>query len=172
VRIIPGFENYPIELNSPVQPLQFALEEFYQLQMTPEAYGVTQTIELKTLAEAELELQVASLNQRVKEAEQRIAHLEDGGHPSIAVLTDLDPFEYEVAKPIYVSIEPDGVEYLATFTDACIAASGETQADAIENLKDMIVLLYEDLSEEPEGRLGPSPQHQLAVLKRFLTPRA
>jgi predicted RNase H-like HicB family nuclease len=148
------------------------MEDFAQLFASSHgAFTETFSFEIKTPAEAQLELQLAALSQQFTEIQQRVSHIEDCGQPCVVVLTDLHPFDYDASRPIYITVEPDGAEFLATFTDANISASGETQGDAVENVKDLIVAHFEDLSSEPVGRLGPGPTHQLAVLKRFLIPR-
>ena len=57
---------------------------------------------------------------------------------------------------------------VATFFDANINASGETPQDAIANLKDMLIALYERLGKEPRRNLGKGPSQQLAVLQQIM----
>jgi hypothetical protein len=114
--------------------------------------------------------EIATLKTEFLGLNSRLSKIERGGAPCIATITDFYPSSYEAVKPLYVSIDSDGDEFVATFHDADVAASGETHTEALCNLKDFIVTLFEDLSSDDAGPLGPGPMRQLEVLKRFLTP--
>ncbi len=68
-------------------------------------------------------------------------------------------------------IRPVGDGFVATFFDANVNASGDTESEAFENLKDMLVATFTEFRRLGEERLGAEPARQLAVLKRFLPPR-
>ena len=63
-----------------------------------------------------------------------------------------------------VVIQPLGDEHLATFFDANINASGETQEEAFANLKDVLLGTFQMLERMAESQLGPGPKRQRAVL--------
>ena len=81
----------------------------------------------------------------------------------IVPITTFDPEPFELFKEILVVVQPDDDSFVATFFDANINASGNTQVDAVANLKDMMVSLFDVLEKEP--KLGKTPAHQLAVLR-------
>lgn len=80
----------------------------------------------------------------------------------------LDPEPLDVLAPIEAVIRPSDGGFVATFFDANVNASGETETEAFENLKDMLVATFEEFSALGSERLGPEPARQLAVLRRFI----
>ena len=74
----------------------------------------------------------------------------------------------EVIQPILAVVqEEDGTCFVASFVDANINASGETQLEAVEMLKDMISSSFQ-LFLTREAVLGDEPKRQLAVLRHFV----
>jgi len=104
----------------------------------------------------------------------RVATLEaavpkaDTGRPIIVPVETFLPEPYELLKPFHVVVQPYEVEYVATFFDANIGATGDTQEEAVANLKDTILMLYERLCELREGQLGPEPRRQRRILQSLL----
>jgi predicted RNase H-like HicB family nuclease len=88
--------------------------------------------------------------------------------PIVVVIDTLTPEPYEVLQPFHVTLQLVDDEYVATFFDANISASGETQEEALHNLKDMIVAFFENLLEYEESQLGPDLVRQLKVLNKFI----
>ena len=87
-----------------------------------------------------------------------------------AVICSLAPEPYELSKGIPVTIQGADDEWTATFFDANIAISGDTQEEAVDNLKGLIVDTLESLVED-EAILGPGPARQLATLRDFIQRR-
>jgi predicted RNase H-like HicB family nuclease len=116
----------------------------------------------------ESRMESAALRQQLGALSQRLTRIERGGLPIIAVVNDFFPHDLEVQKPIHICIEPDNEEFIATFHDADVSASGETHAEALCNLKDIIAMLFEDLTAEDPAVLGPGPLRQFEVLKRYI----
>jgi predicted RNase H-like HicB family nuclease len=83
-------------------------------------------------------------------------------------ITTLAPEPYEVIQPFYAVIRPRGKDYVASFLDANVNATGSTQEEAIWNLKDTIVAVFDMLSRHDPAALGPAPARQLRVLQQFL----
>lgn len=67
--------------------------------------------------------------------------------------------------PIQLEIYRD--EVIATFIDAEVTGFGETEADAMDHIKENIVSLYFELIED-ENNLGPLPKKWLMVLKDII----
>lgn len=78
------------------------------------------------------------------------------------------PEPFELIKPFDVIVQPSDDEYLASFFDANINASGCTETDAVANLKSLMTVLFERFLSLPPSKLGPGPSRQLAVLKEFI----
>jgi hypothetical protein len=80
----------------------------------------------------------------------------------------LAPEPYEVIKPFHVVVQAGQDDYIASFFDASLSASGDTQDEAVYNLKDILIAAFDSLGEHREDQLGPGPRRQLAVLKEFI----
>jgi len=80
-------------------------------------------------------------------------------------LTTLTPEPFKMIQQIPVTIEGDGEDFTATFVEANVSASGETEADAIANFKESLVSSYELLEDVPAGQMGPLPARQWGILK-------
>jgi hypothetical protein len=89
----------------------------------------------------------------------------------VVPLTTLAPAPFQITQQIPVTIQGDGEEFTATFTEANVSASGETEADAIANFKDSLVSTYTFLESLPADELGPLPARQWEVLRSALTTR-
>ena len=57
---------------------------------------------------------------------------------------------------------------MATFYDANISISGETEHEAFTDIKGIILDTLDTLEREPESKLGPWPVQQLAILRDFI----
>lgn len=82
----------------------------------------------------------------------------------VVPLTTLAPAPFQITQQIPVTIEGDGEEFTATFAEANISASGETEADAIANFKDSLVSSFELLERKGPMELGPLPTRQWRIL--------
>lgn len=110
-----------------------------------------------------LEKEVVSLRDRLATLEQAM--------PATVPIETLAPEPYDVLKPFHVVVCPHEDEYIASFVEANIHATGETMAEAVYNVKDMIVATFEDLLEHSEAQLGRGPLRQLKVLQDFVRKR-
>lgn len=84
------------------------------------------------------------------------------------LIETLAPEPYEVLKPFFVTLQPCEGEYIATWLDTNISASGKTEKDAVCNFKDILVATFECLTKHKLSQLGPSPTRQLTVLHEFI----
>lgn len=107
---------------------------------------------------------VRSLTSEVQELRGEIEQLRKQ-RTFVVPLTTLAPQPFQMTLQIPATIEGDGEDFTATFMEANVSASGETEADAIANLKDTLVSTYETLEEMPAHELGPLPSRQWAILK-------
>jgi len=80
------------------------------------------------------------------------------------------PEPYQLPSPISVSVEEDADgSFLVSFFDANISTTGENEQEAFENLKSLILDVFDSLNREDPAKLGPEPRRQLAVLRRFIS---
>ena len=117
---------------------------------------------------AETELRVGILEKVVLEL--RYSLMELASRQNITVpITSLAPEPLSLRHPIFVVVQPEGDEFSATFFDANINASGDTQTEAVDNLKEILVNTYQRYSALGEDKLGPGPRKQLAVLRTIIS---
>lgn len=74
-----------------------------------------------------------------------------------------------VKKEIPVLLRDTGDDYVARFVEANCGSSGETVAEAVDNLKDIIATQYE-IIRRPGIKLSPVMQRYAAVLQDHLEP--
>jgi hypothetical protein len=78
------------------------------------------------------------------------------------------PAPFETAFDIQVVIEAANDEFTASFFDANIHAVGETETDALDALKDLLLSRYVYLDKTPTEKLALPLQKQQAVLRQFI----
>jgi len=108
-----------------------------------------------------------SLEREVLLLKDRVAELERSTPVCVPIET-FAPEPYKVVKPFHVVVQTRADEYVASFFDANLSASGPTETEAIFNLKDVILGVLESLTEHDKAELGPGPAKQLRVLKKFV----
>ena len=108
---------------------------------------------------------IEHLESEIAELREQVVRL--GGRIVVMVET-LAPESLRLAKPFHANVEPHEGGFSASFVDANLMAFGETQPEALWNLKDLIASTFETLSRIGKGRLGPGPNRQLAVLRAFI----
>jgi hypothetical protein len=78
---------------------------------------------------------------------------------------------YTLLKPIPVKIERIGEnDWVASFEDANLGMSGESQQEAFQNLIADILDTFETFGRE-EHNLGPEPSRQMAILREYIAPQ-
>jgi hypothetical protein len=85
-------------------------------------------------------------------------------------IQSLEPCPYDIIRPIQAVVQEEDGVFVASFFDANINASGESQLDAVEMLKEMLASTFRLLLAK-ESALGKGPQRQLAVLRQFIQVR-
>jgi hypothetical protein len=84
------------------------------------------------------------------------------------------PMPFEPTKPISVLVEPvsdesgEPCEYIATFVDGVVSATGDTIEDAVAMLKDRMVGQLKSLGKAAPASLGMIPRQQLAALQSVM----
>lgn len=128
--------------------------------------GVQELIDALTKRWEEV-VRLESLQKEVALLKNRCAVLERLA-PILVPIETLAPEPYEVVKPLHVVVRCQEEQYIACFFDANLGASGDTQAEAIFNLKDIITTTFEMLTSMNEDELGPGPLQQKKVLEEFI----
>lgn len=112
-------------------------------------------------------IRIQTLESEFRTIKQRLKNLEENKFIIVAVDT-LTPDPYIVEKPFHVVIKNEGDSYIASFYDANINASGDTEEEALANLKDILVCLYNKLNSIREDKLGNAMLKQRKILNEFI----
>lgn len=82
-------------------------------------------------------------------------------------INSLQPEPYKLLQPIPVLVQARDEEWVASFYDANLHASGDTEQEAFDNLRSLILDVFESLTEE-KAELGVEPARQIAILRTYL----
>jgi len=116
------------------------------------------------------QVQALQLHTRLRRLELRVEELENTKYMVVPVQS-LEPEPYELIKPLRFTVRSVEEAYVASFDDATLSATGDSVAEAVENLKDIMLTTYDILIGSPHDSLGVVPTGQLAVLSEFLRKR-
>jgi hypothetical protein len=83
-------------------------------------------------------------------------------------LATLDPGRYELERPIPVMLQPSDDGFTATFFDANIGSSGDTEEEAVDNLRTLIIDTFDLLDSTQTEKLGPEPRRRLRLLRSLI----
>ena len=75
--------------------------------------------------------------------------------------------QYSLKSPIYITIEYDNDQVIASFDDVEAFGYADNEFEAVDLLCKEIVILYEDLKKNKEN-LGVLPQKWLSILENFI----
>ena len=127
---------------------------------------------LWTIVEARMKeaARLASIEERLATLEERLNRVETAAIPSHATLylSTFAPEPYVLKHPIPIAIQETTDGFLASFVDANINTSGDTQQEAFANARELILDVFDRLHGLPAKKLGPGPARQIAVLKDFI----
>jgi len=122
---------------------------------------------------------VSELCQRLETIEgalvEVVRKLERSAQPQQALWIPINTFApepYEVLKPLTAVVSPSEDGFEAGLFDADLFASGDTESEAVANLKSVIIDTFEAFEQLGESKLGPGPLQQkrtMATLVRRST---
>jgi hypothetical protein len=115
----------------------------------------------------EIDFRIGILEKVVLEMRHALTELASQKTIHVSV-TSLEPEPFILSKPISIVVQQEGDEFSATYFDANINASGDTQTEAVANLKEMLVSIFRRFGELGMDRLGPALRKQYAVLKSVI----
>ena len=104
--------------------------------------------------------EIAAINSRLAKLEERA--------PLYVPIQSLAPEPYEIVKPMEVVVQFVEGEYVASFLDGNLSTGGDTQAEALSNLKASIVGTFEILTGMKDSELGPGPLQDKKTLEEFV----
>lgn len=107
---------------------------------------------------------------RLNELEYAVEELYKRSASFQVVLRSMKPHGGRLIKDMNIAVRPEEDGWVASFFDANVHASGETEIGAIDNLKSMIVDYLDQLSELPKEALGLEMRRCYEVLSEYLEP--
>jgi hypothetical protein len=112
---------------------------------------------------------IASLERELQQLKGRMLSYAAQLRSSYEVtITTLTPEPYRLLRDVPVVIEATDPDFVATFLDAGISASGDSAEDAVNNLKDLMIQKFEIFSQMAPDKLGKGPKQQWAVLRTVM----
>jgi predicted RNase H-like HicB family nuclease len=112
--------------------------------------------------------QVRGLELKVEQVLKGIGKLGVLRRSFLVPIETLEPEPYEVTRPFTaVVMEAEG-EFEAAVFDLGIFASGDTEEEAIANLKETLLDTVDRLNELPDTRLGKGPLRQKSLLNKYI----
>jgi hypothetical protein len=85
----------------------------------------------------------------------------------IVPMNSLKHPKYHLKAPIYVNLEYEDEQVIASFDDIEAFAYAETESEAINQLSEEIINMYADL-QEFQDKLGPLPNKWWQYLKEII----
>lgn len=114
---------------------------------------------------------VAELNEKISDLQRQIGELteavEERAKIYNATIYELGNSQYELTMPIQIVLEEDQEETVARIPELNLYASADTDSEAINELKQEVIKLYDDL-ESSARKLGPLPQSWLETLRKLI----
>jgi predicted RNase H-like HicB family nuclease len=123
------------------------------------AFGYTKRLD-------ELCERAAGLESKVEQVLKRIGELGPPRRSLLAPIETLDPEPYELTRPVSAVVNEAEGGFEASLFDLGIFASGDTEEEAIANLKETLLDTFDQLSELPDANLGKGLLRQKGLLNK------
>lgn len=160
---IPLWETEQCETLTTLFPASFFIQAGWENAIP----GLLQALQNTLIARWKELSKIEVLTRELLLMKNRLARIETKA-PINVPIESLSPEPYCIYKTIHAVVRQQRNEYIATFYDANLSASGDTDTEAIYNLKDIIVGTFEILSSHERTDLAPGPARQLDVLESFI----
>jgi hypothetical protein len=116
-----------------------------------------------------LEKQVRAIHGDLKFLREHCEKLSKS-HVVVPVAT-LAPEPFDIIHEFSFVVQPDDECFVATLFDANLSSSGDTQEEAVANLKDLIIMAFNGFEDEPDDNLGPMMRRQKHALFSLIRKR-
>lgn len=119
----------------------------------------------KSLRDIELDKKIESLTKKVNEISIKLKNL-----PLVknTTLRDLNSEKFLLKENIEIIVEEYPDEIIAQWPEVEVFGHGVTQPEAILDLKNEVIDLYEDISNTKKKELGKLPEMWLRILKKVI----
>ena len=111
---------------------------------------------------------VAELESKVDQVLKRIGDLSALRRSFLVPIETLEPEPYEITRPFTAVVMEAESEFEASIFDLSIFASGDTEEEAIANLKETLIDTVDRLNGLPDARLGKGPLRQKRLLNKCI----
>lgn len=101
-----------------------------------------------------------------RDLSQKIIHSVERKY-RIVPLNSLKHPEYRLKFPVHITLEFEREQVIASFDDIEAFSYADTESEAVEQLCEEIIQLYEDLQED-KNNLGPLPSKWLRYLEDII----
>ena len=108
----------------------------------------------------------AGLETRVDQELKRLGQLAAHRKSFLVPIETLEPEPYEILRPFTAVVTEEEGEFLASLFDLGVHASGDTEEEAIANLKETLLDTVDRLNELPDTSLGKGLVRQKNVLNK------
>lgn len=108
-------------------------------------------------------------NEQYKVLSKKLVNAIERNYRTIPLNT-LKHSKYTLKKPVYITIEKDKNTIIASLDDIETFAYADTEFEAINNLCDEIITVYEDLKDD-RTNLGKLPKKWLEYLEEIILNR-
>lgn len=105
---------------------------------------------------------------RLNRLEDEVVQLAGQARSFRVTISNLFPYRAKLRKAIEANVRPSNDSWVASFFDANVHASGETEIDALDNLKGMLVDMLQSLTKIERSRLSRELQRTLEVLSNSI----
>jgi len=112
--------------------------------------------------------QVAGIDSKLEQVLKNLAELSALRRSFSVPIESLEPEPYEILRPFTAVVMEGEGEFEASVFDLSIFASGETEEEAIANLKGTLIDTVDRLNELPDARLGKGPLRQKNLLNKYI----
>ena len=109
---------------------------------------------------------VAGLESKVEQVLSKLAELSALRRSFLVPIETLEPEPYEILRHVTAVVTEAEGEFEAAIFDLGIFASGDTEEEAIANLKETLLDTFDQLNELPDTRLGKGPLRQKGLLNK------
>jgi predicted RNase H-like HicB family nuclease len=109
---------------------------------------------------------VAGLESKVEQELKRLGELGALRRSFLVPIETLDPEPYEIVRPFTAVVSQEEGGFQASIFDLGIYASGDTEEEAITNLKETLLDTVDRLNELPDSKLGRGPLRQKNLLNK------
>ncbi|OGO22001.1 MAG: hypothetical protein A2Z28_03740 [Chloroflexi bacterium RBG_16_51_9] len=109
----------------------------------------------------------AGLSKLLEQQTQSAEDAENSQEIYNAMVYDLNSSKYSLSTPVQVVIVEESDETVAKVPELNLYAVGDSATEAIYELKQEIVDLYEDLTQT-DNKLGPLPESWLKTLRKLI----